>query len=99
VNTFAVRAKDFHDWEDFWYGQVVGAGGFETQGLTVHRIEHNTKLASFESNLLDLNRGPKKEDKTVHGVSLPPVTLFHVYLLTLCTAPWTRTVQTLHLRA
>jgi N-acetylated-alpha-linked acidic dipeptidase len=99
VNTFAVRAKDFHDWEDFWYGQVVGAGGFETQGLTVHRIEHNTKLASFESNLLDLNRGPKKEDKTVHGVSLPPATLFHVYLLTFCTAPWTRTVQTLHLRA
>lgn len=70
VSAFSVRAKEFHSWEDYWYQQVYGAGGIETQGLTVHRIGHNSRLASFETNLLDLNRDTSHENRETRGVSL-----------------------------
>lgn len=68
--TFAKRAQEFQDWETFWYNQVYGTGGFETQGLTVQRVAHNAKMASFETDLLDLPHG--EHDKEEHGVSRKP---------------------------
>lgn len=61
------KAKEFQDWETFWYNQVYGTGGFETQGLTVQRVAHNAKMASFETDLLDLPQG--EHDNGEHGVS------------------------------
>ncbi|KAF2473314.1 Zn-dependent exopeptidase [Lindgomyces ingoldianus] len=66
VSTFKDRAKEFHSWEDYWYGQVYGTGGFEPQGLTVQRLAHNARMASFETHLLDLPQG--KDDKEPHGI-------------------------------
>ncbi|KAF2712051.1 N-acetylated-alpha-linked acidic dipeptidase 2 [Pleomassaria siparia CBS 279.74] len=68
VSAFTTKAKEFHSWEDYWYGQVVGAGGFEAQGLTVQRIQHNARLANFETNLLDINHDMGKEDNIVRGL-------------------------------
>ncbi|KAF2111743.1 hypothetical protein BDV96DRAFT_581692 [Lophiotrema nucula] len=63
---FAQRAQTFHAWEDYWYGQVYGTGGFETPGLTVERLAHNSRMASFETHMLDL---PKDDqDKDAHGL-------------------------------
>lgn len=66
---FADKAKEFMEWETLWYNQVYGTGGFETQGLTVQRVAHNAKMASFETDLLDLPYDD--DDKGEHGVSLP----------------------------
>jgi hypothetical protein len=61
------KADDFHKWESYWYNQVYATGGFETQSVTMQRITHNSQIARFESNLLDLARA--KDDKAEHGVS------------------------------
>ncbi|KAF2803727.1 Zn-dependent exopeptidase [Mytilinidion resinicola] len=63
---FEKNAKKFTGWEDFWYGQVYGTGGFESNTLQVHRLAHNAKMSDFESHLLDLPQG--KGDKKPHGI-------------------------------
>ncbi|KAF2262806.1 N-acetylated-alpha-linked acidic dipeptidase 2 [Lojkania enalia] len=63
---FTQRAKEFHSWEDYWYSQVYGTGGFETQGLTLQRVTHNTRMAHFDTHLLDLPKN--KDDKEPHGL-------------------------------
>ncbi|KAF1959898.1 Zn-dependent exopeptidase [Byssothecium circinans] len=70
VGKLQEKAKDFGDWEMFWTNQVYGygTGNFETQGLTVQRMGHNAKMASFESDLLDLPRGKDDEDEDDHGL-------------------------------
>ncbi|KAF2191229.1 N-acetylated-alpha-linked acidic dipeptidase 2 [Zopfia rhizophila CBS 207.26] len=66
VALFQQRAKEFHAWEEFWYGQVYGTGGFEGPSLTTQRIAHNARMANFETNMLDL---PKDgNDKEPHGI-------------------------------
>ncbi|KAF2644929.1 Zn-dependent exopeptidase [Massarina eburnea CBS 473.64] len=66
VGKLGPKAKEFGDWEMFWSNQVYGTGGFETQGLTVQRLQYNAKMVWFESDLLDLPRG--KDDKDAHGL-------------------------------
>lgn len=66
VAKFPEKAKDFHDWEDFWYGQVYGTGGFESPSLTISRMAHNNKMTNFETALLDLPSDSK--DKGPHGL-------------------------------
>jgi N-acetylated-alpha-linked acidic dipeptidase len=51
-----------------WYNQVYATGGFESQGVTMQRVNYNGKIASFESDLLDVRWAPT--DTEVHGVSL-----------------------------
>lgn len=63
------KASEFGQWETVWYNQVYGTGGFETQGLTVQRVAHNARMASFESDLLDVQRG-NVNGESDHGVSL-----------------------------
>ncbi|KAL1610331.1 hypothetical protein SLS60_001997 [Paraconiothyrium brasiliense] len=64
------KAQEFMEWETLWYNQVYGTGGFETQGLTVQRVAHNARMAGFESDLLDVQRGNVDEQQE-HGVSIP----------------------------
>jgi N-acetylated-alpha-linked acidic dipeptidase len=70
VSAFVERARSFHEWEDVWYQQVSVTGGFESPGVTVQRLAHNSRIAGFETALLD---GVWEEDGdgSVHGVSLP----------------------------
>jgi N-acetylated-alpha-linked acidic dipeptidase len=65
LTNVAGKAKTFAEWEALWYNQVYGTGGFETQGLTLQRVQHLDRLVGFESDLLDLARG---EEKGEHGV-------------------------------
>jgi hypothetical protein len=67
VSFFVDKAGNFHRWEDYWYNQVYGTGGFESPGLTVQRLGYNNMMTDFETNLLDLPRD--KDDKGPHGVS------------------------------
>jgi len=49
------KAKSFHEWQDWWISQVYGRSGMETNALALQRIQHNDKLARFETDLLDLS--------------------------------------------
>jgi N-acetylated-alpha-linked acidic dipeptidase len=62
------NAKTFHAWEDWWYGQVYGRGGFETTHLEAQRVQHNNRISDFETDLLDIPRSD--DDKGPFGVSI-----------------------------
>lgn len=67
VLQFQSDAKQFEDWEMEWERVVYGSGGFESASLEAHRMSHNTRMADFETHLLDLEPGG--------GVSLFPSTI------------------------
>jgi len=62
VRSLQTSAQALDEWENWWFGQVFGSGGLETNALAFQRIEHNARLIEFETNLLDLprpgNEGP-----------------------------------------
>ena len=71
---FVKQADEFHKFDDVWAQQVMGgAGGFETNLAALKRIEHNERLADFETNLLDL---PETGEEAPYGVSCLPVFSF-----------------------
>ncbi|KAF4630365.1 hypothetical protein G7Y89_g7783 [Cudoniella acicularis] len=57
VLEFANNARKFEEWEEEWDKVVLGAGGFESAILAAHRKSHNTRMANFETHLLDLEEG------------------------------------------
>ncbi|RDL42184.1 PA protein [Venustampulla echinocandica] len=57
VLQFANDARKFEQWELEWDAIILGGGGFETSVLAAHRQSHNTRMANFETNLLDLEEG------------------------------------------
>lgn len=88
---FADVAKRFHSWEDWWFGQVIGSGGFETRALELQRIAHNALLSEFDTMLLDIPENGIESDQ--YGVkrhdvsSRSPRTDERV-------DSWSRTIQT-----
>ena len=58
ADTFARNAKVFHDWDRSWMKTWTTMGqGFESNAMAIERLNHNTKMADFETNLLDINGG------------------------------------------
>lgn len=94
ADEFVANAKEFHDWDRAWAAEVYGSGGFESNIVAIKRISHNTRMANFETNLLDVDG----------GVSVPPPLSAQPYrprklMLPSNTASWPGTVQTCHLCA
>lgn len=54
---FTHDAREFHDWERIWTETVYGSGGVETSVMAIRRMSHNTRMANFETHLLDLAEG------------------------------------------
>lgn len=54
---FRENAALFHTWDQAWYSAVYGSGGFESNIMGLQRIGHNTRMANFETLLLDLGEG------------------------------------------
>ncbi|KAG7101826.1 glutamate carboxypeptidase LAMP1 like protein [Verticillium longisporum] len=50
-------AKTFSRWEKTWDSVVMGGGGWESSGMNTKRIEYNTRMAGFETALLDIEQG------------------------------------------
>jgi hypothetical protein len=67
VGKIADSVREFHGWENFWYNQVVGTGGFESPSLTIKRLGYNGALSNFDTALLDIAKD--EEDQEPHGVS------------------------------
>ena len=55
ADSFLKNAQQFHEWDRQWAG-MFRSGGFETNGLAMQRMDHNTKMANFETDLLDLEK-------------------------------------------
>ncbi|KAF3405362.1 putative glutamate carboxypeptidase [Talaromyces pinophilus] len=64
AEVFKTNAANFQAWEQVWYSAVYGSGGFESNVMGVRRIEHNNRLAKFETNLLDLSQGGGVPNRT-----------------------------------
>lgn len=69
LSAFKGKAEEFHKWETFWYNQVYATGGFETGGVTMQRINHNNKMGTFETMMLDLPQ--EQNEQRVRGVCFP----------------------------
>lgn len=50
-------ANQFHAWDEAWREVVIGQGGFESNIMAIKRISHNTRLANFDTDLLDIDGG------------------------------------------
>ncbi|KAM0276093.1 hypothetical protein ACHAQH_007112 [Verticillium albo-atrum] len=50
-------AKTFSRWENTWDSVVMGGGGWESAGMNTKRIEYNSRMAGFETALLDIEQG------------------------------------------
>jgi hypothetical protein len=70
VLQFNKDARLFEKWENEWDKVVGAAGGFESQVLGAHRMSHNTRMANFETHLLDLEKGG--------GVSIPMILIHSI---------------------
>ena len=57
VLQFGNDARLFEKWELEWDAMVMGGQGFESAILAAHRKSHNTRMANFETHLLDLEDG------------------------------------------
>ncbi len=57
VDRFAKQAHDFHEWGRAWTEVVYRQGGLESDVMAIKRISHNTRMANFETNLLDIDGG------------------------------------------
>lgn len=63
----AKSAKEFHAWSQEWSNTVYGAGGaFESNVMAAKRISHNTRMANFETNLLDVDGGLPGREQYKH---------------------------------
>ncbi|KAK2738034.1 hypothetical protein FQN57_007300 [Myotisia sp. PD_48] len=61
---FRAEAIVFHDWVKDWNSSLYGSNGFETNVMAIKRMSHNSRMAYFDTHLLDLEEGG--------GVSLSP---------------------------
>jgi hypothetical protein len=47
----------FQSWNKVWHDTVWGLGGYESNVMAVQRVNHNARMASLDTNLLDLEEG------------------------------------------
>ena len=57
ADIFVANAKAFMEWGKLWQEAVDDMDGFESSGTAMKRMSHNTRMANFETNLLDLEGG------------------------------------------
>ena len=44
----------FEEWAQVWHDTVWGSGGYESNVMAIQRVDHNARMASFDTHLLDL---------------------------------------------
>ena len=58
---FAQNAHEFHEFDQAWSDADFGRGGLETNIMAIKRMSHNTRMANFETNLLDVDGGVSRD--------------------------------------
>ncbi|KAJ5760971.1 hypothetical protein N7520_008127 [Penicillium odoratum] len=51
------NAVKFESWNQIWHDTVWGSGGYESNVMAIQRVNHNLRMASFDTHLLDLEEG------------------------------------------
>lgn len=57
ADAFIKNAAVFHAWEQMWAEGLSGGISFESSVMAIKRMSHNTRMANFETHLLDLDVG------------------------------------------
>jgi hypothetical protein len=57
AKVFRENAAIFHEWDHSWAAAFNGAGEFESNVMAIKRMSHNTRMANFETHVLDLEEG------------------------------------------
>ncbi|KZF19781.1 glutamate carboxypeptidase Tre2 [Xylona heveae TC161] len=57
AEVMAKNTETFEAWEMAWVQEVYGSGGFESNVIAIQRMSRNTRMAQFETDLLDLLPG------------------------------------------
>ena len=57
VKDLSENAHRFQEWDRIWAETVYSQGGYEPNVIAMQRISHNTRMADFETNLLDIDGG------------------------------------------
>ncbi|MCJ1361011.1 hypothetical protein MMC16_000107 [Acarospora aff. strigata] len=55
ADTFITNAAEFHTWDRTWSEAVNDADGLEGTVTAIKRMSHNTRMANFDTHLLDLS--------------------------------------------
>ncbi|KAL8695860.1 MAG: hypothetical protein Q9201_007930 [Fulgogasparrea decipioides] len=71
VQQFNTNAKRFEDWGTAWENAISDSGGFESRTLAIERLRHNTRMADFETNLLDVEGGLPGREQFKHTIFAP----------------------------
>ncbi|MCJ1335205.1 hypothetical protein MMC09_000473 [Bachmanniomyces sp. S44760] len=64
-------AKMFHVWGRTWSSDVYRGGGYENNVMAIKRMSHNTRMAQFESDLLDVDGGLPGREQFKHVIFAP----------------------------
>ncbi|KAG8525908.1 uncharacterized protein KY384_000670 [Bacidia gigantensis] len=68
----AMNAKEFHEWSQAWSNLIYGSdNGFESNEMAIKRMSHNTRMANFETHLLDMDGGLPGREQFKHVVFAP----------------------------
>jgi hypothetical protein len=57
ARVFRENAAIFHEWDRSWAAAFNGSGEFESNVMAIKRMSHNTRMANFETHVLDLEEG------------------------------------------
>ncbi|KAJ5960341.1 Peptidase M28 [Penicillium vulpinum] len=93
------NAVTFESWTKTWHETVWGMGGYESNVMAVQRVNHNVRMAAFDTNLLDLEEGGGIPNRTqfrhvIFGPELwssSDVSLFPAIRDSINTGNWTLT--------
>jgi len=64
AKTFRENAAIFHEWDRSWMETFNGSGEFESNAMAIRRMSHNTRMANFETHILDLEEGGGVPNRT-----------------------------------
>ncbi|KAL8837588.1 MAG: hypothetical protein Q9170_002465 [Blastenia crenularia] len=71
AHEFMRNAKIFEGWGTAWMNMVDDSSGFESNAMAVKRMNHNTRMGNFETNLLDVDGGLPGREQFKHIIFAP----------------------------
>ena len=57
AQVFRKEAAAFHEWGSYWNNSLFSSGGYENNVMAIKRLNYNSRMAYFDTNLLDLEVG------------------------------------------
>ena len=72
ADEMSTNARQFHEWSQAWSNMIYSSNnGFESSAMASKRMSHNTRMANFETNLLDIDGGLPGREQFKHIIFAP----------------------------